>query len=145
MLDLISNIELVPETIHQALFDGYVLVSEGYRSETHAEDVYSKDGKSYTLISTIEHNHRNGKAELFDSDNRIVALYTFVNDYPNGPCKLFNNMGSVVFSGNIRDGLVNGLFYEYYSHVQEPVCSLYHDGVRIPLFEAIPDKPGYFF
>lgn len=139
-----STIELIASRVRSALFGEYLFAGIELEQEEKVVEKYTRYGVEYLMTIEKMGGVKNGKAEMVDEVGRFIASLTFTNGNLTGPCILRSTEGIIMFEGNLLNGEKNGLCREYDERGDEVFEGVYMENRRIPFFEEIPDKPGFF-
>lgn len=139
-----SEIELVSSKARSNLFEEYIFVSVQQRGADIAVETYSRNGLFYLMTVGMKDGMKHGDATMVDEYGRFIASLTYVHGKLTGPCKLCNAEGIIMFEGFLVDGEKRGFCHEYDEQGNEIFEGVYREGRKIPYFEEIADKPGFY-
>ena len=139
-----STITILPDSPQQKLLGEYTFQSVEDESEEKVVEKYSREGKEYTLTVDKQSGKKHGKAELADESLCVIAKMTFDQGNLTGPCVICNTRGIPQFKGFLKNGVKDGKCTEYDNFNNIIFCGCYREGKKIPFFESITDKPGFF-
>ena len=139
-----STIKAVTEAIQQKLLGEYVSQYVEEETDEKVVEKYSRSGMTYTLTSEKNEGMKHGKAELVDEDKCVIAELTFDRGNITGHCVICNSKGIPQFDGFLRNGVRDGACTEFDNFNQVTFYGCYREGKKIPFFEEVGDKPGFF-
>ena len=64
--------------------------------------------KGYSIQTVMENGKMNGESRILNKEKIKVASLVFVDGIANGPCKLYDEEGSIVFEGYLKNGYREG-------------------------------------
>ena len=136
-----STISVVKQ---EKLLGEYMYVSEEEKTEEEVIEKYSRDEMIYTLTCDVKDGMKHGKARLVSAEGVCVVVLTFDQGNITGRCKLCNSEGIPQFEGEMKNGVKCGDCKEFDEFRRIIFEGKYVEGKKIPYFEEISDKPGFF-
>ena len=98
----------------------------------------------YTIKTSQKNGQLNGEARLYNSEGRIIAIFTYQQGKMNGRCKLYTNSGRLFFYGFLKEGYRNGLGVEYSADGRKIVKGYFKDGTFSKNIQKRSDNPQYW-
>ena len=100
--------------------------------------------QGYTLKAKQKNGKLDGKAILYDFDNRFVAYFTYQEGVANGECEMYYSSGGIYFSGFLLEGYRNGPGIEYRKDGSVIYEGFYKNGRQAPNIKLRSDDSNYW-
>ena len=99
--------------------------------------------KGYSIQTVMENGKMNGESRILNKKKIKVASLVFVDGIANGPCKLYDEEGSIVFEGYLKNGYREGKGKEYDENGNVIFEGFYEQGKRMNIVE-MKEMKGYW-
>ena len=99
--------------------------------------------KGYSIQTVMETGKMNGESIIFNPDHIQIASLVFVDGVANGPCKLYDEEGTIFFEGCFVNGCRHGKGKEYDKNGNVMFEGFYEEGKRMNIVE-LKEMKGYW-
>ena len=99
--------------------------------------------KGYSLHTTMKNGRVNGISRILNERNIEIASLVFVDGIANGPCKLYDEEGSIFFEGDLKNGYREGEGKEYDEDGNVVFEGVFKEGKRVDIVE-LKEMKGYW-
>ena len=99
--------------------------------------------KGYSIQTVMENGKMNGESIIFNPDHIQIASLVFVDGVANGPCKLYDEEGTIFFEGCFVNGCRHGKGKEYDKNGNVMFEGFYEEGKRMNIVE-LKEMKGYW-
>ena len=99
--------------------------------------------KGYSIQTVMENGKMNGNSRILNEKKVKIASLVFVEGVANGPCKLYDEEGNIVFEGYLKNGYREGKGREYDENGNVIFEGFYEQGKRMNIVE-LKEMKGYW-
>lgn len=98
----------------------------------------------YTIKTHQKNNMLHGDATLYNSDGRVIAVFTYQQGVENGKCTFYYSSGSIFFTGFLNNGYRHGLGVEYREDGSRSYDGFFKNGRPAPNIKEKYDGRNYW-
>lgn len=98
----------------------------------------------YTICTNQKNNMLHGDATLYNSEGKVIAVFTYQQGVERGKCTIYYSSGSIFFSGFLNNGYRYGFGVEYRQDGSRSYDGFFKNGRHAPNIKKRYDGTSYW-